>query len=215
MYGKKRTKVGRGPRAAILLSLTLIVATSAQSARGDTAKRREYQVKAAFQYNFLKFVEWPKQVVDSNVPITIGIIGEDPFGKAFEPLKNKLVDGKKVVIKRFKGYAELAKEADDHSPVKHPELKEIRKCRILFITRSEKSKLKQILKAVCGNNVLTIADMPGFLEAGGMINFLLENKKVRFEINAVAAEKAKLDISSQLLRLAKRVIKEESEAADV
>ncbi len=183
----------------VVLALALFAAPISVQAQDDSAQNREYQVKAAFLYNFVKFVDWPKEkVADGNEPIIIGVIGKDPFGKAFDPIKNKQVKGKKVVINRFKGLEELRKSGE--------QIKAIRKCYLLFICSSEKEKLREIINLVKDDSVLTVGEVKGFLETGGIINFLVEEKKVVFEINNHAAKQAKLKIRSKLLRLAKRVI---------
>jgi hypothetical protein len=175
-------------------------------AYGDSASTREYQVKAAFLYNFIMFVDWPAEKMPAaGEPIIIGIIGKDPFETAFEPVEDKQVNGRKVIVKRFKGLEEIKKSGMDK------EFEEIKKCHLLFICSSEKAVAKEITDLVKNNNVLTVGDMPGFLESGGgIINFVLEEEKVRFEINQTNAEQSKLQIRSQLLRLAKRVIGEKS-----
>jgi hypothetical protein len=178
-------------------------------AYGDSASTREYQVKAAFLYNFIMFVDWPAEKMPAaGEPIIIGIIGKDPFENAFEPIKDKQVNGRKVVVIRFKGLNEI-KKSDKAGLDK--EIEAIRKCHLLFICSSEKDDSKEITDMVKGCNVLTVSDIPGFLESGGgIINFVLEEEKVRFEINESNANQAKLQIRSQLLRLAKRVIGEKS-----
>jgi len=187
-----------------LVVLVLILMPLTAKANDDSAQNREYQIKAAFLYNFIKFVDWPKEKTpDSNEPIILGIIGKDPFGDAFEPIKDKPVKEKMVLVKRFKGLEELKE-----SPEKHPQIEAIRKCHLLFICRSEKQKLKETISLVKDHSVLTVADMESFLESGGIINFVMEEKKVCFEINVTAAKLAKLEVRSQLLRLAKRIIEE-------
>lgn len=172
-------------------------------AHADPEKSKEYQIKAAFLYNFINFVDWPKEkVVDSNDLITIGIIGTDPFGRAFEPLKDKQVKGKKVQIKRYIGLKETTLSGD--------KVETIRKCHLLFICRSEKEHLKKVVNVVKDHSVLLVGDMDEFLESGGIINFVIEDQKVHFEINNTTAKKAKLSIRSKLLRLAKKVIEEET-----
>lgn len=186
----------------IVLALALCVTPTIPSAWADSTQSREYQVKAAFLYNFIKFVDWPEEnLADSNEPITIGIIGKEPFGDAFEPIKDKLIKGKKAIVKRFKGLEELKKSAEEH-----PQIEAIRQCHLLFICHSEKEKLEEIINCVQDHSVLTVGDMKGFLKSGGIINFIMEGKKIRFEINVTAAKRAKLKIRSQLLRLAKKVI---------
>jgi hypothetical protein len=184
------------------------MAVIVSQARADPTASREYQVKAAFLYNFIQFVDWPKQkTADGNEPIIIGIIGKDPFGDAFEPIKDKMVKGKKVVIERFKGLEEL-KEEGDKGFQQHPQIEAIRKCHVLFICSSEKKWLREIVGTTENEGILTVGDVEGFLETGGIVNFIMEDKKVNFEINIITAEKSKLKVSSKLLRLAKKVIRE-------
>jgi hypothetical protein len=180
----------------IILALALIV--SADTARAESGDSQEYKVKAAFLYNFIKFVDWPKEKVADSNSITVGIIGKSLFGKAFEPLKGKQAKDKKVIIKKFKGIEESRQSIE--------QIEALRKCHVLFVCRSEEKHLNEIIKSVKGHNVLTVGDMEDFLESGGIINFLMENEKVCFEIDNAAAKRAKLDIRSKLLRLAKRTI---------
>ncbi len=188
----------------MFLSLVLFVTSFVLRAQADTTASREYQVKAAFLYNFMNFADWPEEKLsDNNEPITIGIIGKDPFGDAFKPIQDKLVKGKKVVIQHFQGLEELKKSSEGH-----PQIEAIRKCHLLFVCQSEKGVLKEIINWVKDYSVLTVGDMEDFLESGGIINFVMEDNKVRFEINVATARNAKLKIRSQLLRLAKRVIGE-------
>ena len=146
----------------------------------------EYQVKAAYLFNFLKFVEWPGDAfADSLAPIVIGIVGDDPFGSALpEVIVGKTVQGRDLVIRRYHAGEDL------------------RGASILFISASEKKRLPQILAGLHGSSVITVADMDGFLDGGGMIQFLSENDRVRFAINVEATTQAKLKMSSKLLSLA-------------
>jgi hypothetical protein len=188
--------------AVLILSLTIPAGYSM-----DEAESKEYQLKSAFLFNFLKFVDWPKNS-DSN-EITIGIISKEPLDNLFEPLKNKKVRNKNVIIKQFPGFEELQKLGKQNQAEMDKQLESIRKCQLLFICASETASLKNILEQVKDKNVLTVGETENFLKAGGIINFVVEEKKVRFEINMEASDKAKLKISSQLLQLAKNVIKSE------
>lgn len=192
-------------RARARIFIVLILLESPMMA--DSVSNREYQIKAAFLYNFIMFVDWPEEKTsDGNSPIITGIIGKDPFENAFDPIKDKQINDRKVIIKRFKGLEEL-KKADKAELDKA--IEDIRKCHLLFICRSERGAVKEITDLVKNYGVLTIGDMQGFLESGGgIINFVMEEEKLRFEINVAAAKQAKLKIRSQLLRLAKRVIEE-------
>ena len=147
----------------------------------------EYRVKAAFLYNFTKFVEWPGDAfVDGGGAFVIGLVGSDPFGPTLDQtVASKSVNGRQLQVRRLK-------------PGQTP-----RGCQILFIGASERRRLPQILDSLRGLSVLTVSEMEQFNQLGGMINFVMEDSKVGFEINAVAADRAHLKISSKLLQLAK------------
>jgi hypothetical protein len=162
---------------------SLAVGTQAQSAG-------EYQVKAAFLFNFAKFVEWPPSSFSAaSAPLRICVFGRDPFGRELRDITNeKTVNGRKLEVNQV------------------VDLQLARTCHILFIASSEKAQLKRILESLRGTDVLTVGDTKGFAELGGMINFVLENDQVQFEVNHKAAEQAGLKISSKLLSVAKLVL---------
>ena len=175
--------------------------------KSDSNLTREYQIKAAFVYNFIKFVDWPeKKAGDQNEPVIIGIIGKDPFGDSFGPITGKQIKGKKSLVVRFEGFEQLKKSGEADKSVES-----LRKCHLLFISSSEKENMKDIIQCVKKYNVLTVGDIPNMLEAGGIINFLVKENKVHFEINLIAAKQANLRIRSQLLRLATKVIDENNQ----
>lgn len=204
-----------GIRTLILWSMavSLLAVSLSGTVRANSAANREYRLKAAFLYNFVMFVngnrfDWEPDNEgpdDPNGRVQIGVIGRAPFGKAFEPLKGKKIRNRTVVVKWFKGISELA-DVDGHYPSQHPQLDAIRQCHVLFMCASERPHMEAILHPIRTLDILTVSDVPGFLEAGGMINFVIEEKKVRFEVNTAATGRAKLQIRSKLLRLAKRVI---------
>lgn len=150
----------------------------------------EYEVKGAFLVKFGMFVEWPdpaRRGADKKV-FTIGILGADPFGDRLdEVVRKETIRGRPVQIRRASAVVELAG------------------CEIVFISASEAARLPELLRALADQAVLTVADEPGFASAGGMIGFIKEGGKVRFEINPGAAEKAGLKLSSKLLQVGKRV----------
>jgi hypothetical protein len=155
----------------------------------ETKPSPEYIIKAAFLFNFAKFVEWPADAFKDDLsPINLCILGTDPFGPALDTLKDKTIKGRPFKTKRVN-------KVDD-----------IEACHILFISASEKGNLKQILDAVRNSNTLTVSEIEGFVQMGGIINFIIVNQKVHFEINPAAAERSRLKISSQLLKLARIVI---------
>ena len=151
---------------------------------------QEYIVKAAFLYNFAKFVEWPaKTFTEEEAIMYLCILGKDPFGVAIESIEGKSVRGRQLVIRR------LAKIEDlEECP-----------CHILFISSSEEKRLAQIFLKLEDRNVLTVGDMKGFAQRGGIINFIMVENRIRFEINVKEAERTGLEISSKLLNLAKIV----------
>ncbi len=150
----------------------------------------EYQVKAAFLYNFAKFVEWPPSgFSDASAPLRICVYGQNPFGQELRNITNeKSVNGRKLQVDEV------------------VDLQVARACHILFIASSEKAQLNRIFEGMRGADVLTVGDTKGFAELGGIINFVLENNRVQFEVNHKAAEAAGLKISSKLLNIAKFVI---------
>ncbi len=208
--------------STLLFIIVFGMSSLASMARADSASEKEYRLKAAFLYNFVVFVDGPRfkqfgrssQIgsLDPNKPVLIGILGEDPFGSAFAPLQDREIRNRAVVIKRFKSYSEIVDANDPNIPV-HPQFEDIKACHVLFICPSEKSYLDVILKTLGTRAILTVADVPEFLETGGMINFVIDEKKVRFEINTAATARAQLQIRSKLLRLAIRVIKHDALSA--
>jgi hypothetical protein len=166
----------------ILISILRLPAT-AQSAS-------EYQVKAAFLYNFAKFIEWPPSAFrNATAPLQICILGRDPFGQGLRDIvSTKTVNGRPFEVDYL------------------VDMQMARACHILFIASSEKDRVKQILESMRGTVALTVSDTEGFAGQGGMINFLLDNGRVLFEVNRNAAGQAGLKISSKLLSVAKVVI---------
>jgi hypothetical protein len=146
-------------------------------------KLSEYQVKAAYLYNFGRFVAWP--AASTSGAFTICVLGQSPFGDALEKVGAAgAIDGKAVVAKRL----EHPEDTDD--------------CRIVFISASEEGHLNQILTALGKTTVLTVSDLPQFTLRGGMIQFVADGTRVRFEVNLTAAASAGLTLSSELLKVA-------------
>jgi hypothetical protein len=177
-------------RQMAMLSLNLIIGAAGfpASANGDEVAPSEYQMKAAFLYNFAKFVDWPPQTLPENSPVIIGVLGSDPFDGALETtLRNKLVNGHPLVSRRIKSASDATE------------------CHILFISSSEKKRWPEISAALAGSSVLTVSEnWDHFTDAGGMIYFFMENRRVCFDINAEAAGRVSLKISSKLLLLRKK-----------
>jgi hypothetical protein len=173
----------------MLLAVVMPVSRTATSA---DSPRDEYEVKAVFIYNFAQFVTWPASAFErTDSPLVIGIVGKDPFGAKMEQtVKGKELRGRSFVIKRPKWGAEM------------------KDCHILFVSSSEKDKVGQLADLLKGAPVLVVGDMPNFARRGGIVNFFMKDNKVRFQINADAAKRAKLTIDSRLLSLAEIVTDE-------
>jgi YfiR/HmsC-like len=148
---------------------------------------KEYEVKAAFLYNFAKFVTWPDTAFASpEAPLVVGVLGKDPFGPILDnTLKAKKIGVREIIIER---YASIAGIRSPH---------------VLFVANSELANLADIVDACKGKPILLVGDMEDFAQKGGVVNFYIEKANVRFAINIETAKKAQLQISSQLLKLAK------------
>ncbi len=166
-----------------IFMLMLITAAVVTSALGEERKLGEYEVKAVFIYNLAKFIEWPDKSLDNSSTLTVYILGDDPFGTDLAAIRDKLIKGRRVVIKQIDS-------PDD-----------LKNANILFISSSEKERLRDILKSISGLPILTVGDTKSYAQRGVMVNFYLENSKIRFEINLEAANLAGLNISSNLLRM--------------
>jgi hypothetical protein len=148
----------------------------------------EHEVKAAFIHNFTKFIDWSPDSFESETsPIRIGIMGKGPIDNPLMKLNGKKVQKRYVEVSRVNN------------------LNNANEYHIIFINRSEKRRVRSILRTLKGTGILTVGDTPGFAEQCGVINFYLKNGKVRFEINVEASRRENLKISSKLLRLARIV----------
>lgn len=163
-----------------LLLMLVCLAGSAQTVD-------EYQVKAAFLYNFAKFAEWPAETVQSpKASITTCVLGKDPFGHWLkDTIEGRAIDSHTLVLRNINSAA----EADS--------------CQILFVSSTESKHTWTALAAAKKTGVLTIGECSYAIENGAVINFILDGDRVRFEINPRAAELAKVRISSRLLSLAR------------
>ena len=149
----------------------------------------EYQVKAAYLFNFLKFVDWPDDpAADPHGKWVIGFVGDTPIRDELVRLaEGKNVLGRELQVKQF--------QATDN----------LRGCNILFISESEKKRLPSILAALRGYSVLSVAEMDNFIGSGGMVQFVVQDARVRVTFDVGATGRAHLRVSSKLLALARAV----------
>lgn len=166
------------------LVLSLVMISSQGRSEGPTEGPSEYQVKAAFLYKFAKFVEWPDTPEEQKGPISICVLGKDPFKHSLD----RVIEGKTIKCRRI-----VVNRISDSTLA--------RSCHVLFISSSEAEHFDAILNTIRVWSVLTIGEFDGFEARGGMIRLLMDGQRVHFQINANAAASAGLKISSKLLRL--------------
>ena len=175
-------------RACGFLLLAFFAALAPVHLRAESALEREYEIKAAYIYNFINYIDWPENAFPpAGGTITIGVVGDTPFGAALAVLNGKQVKGRTVALKQI------------------VDIKDLDRCQIVFINSSEKARLPELLEKLKDSRALTVSEIDGFAQQGGIINFISEHNKVRFEINPDAARRLGLNISSELLKLAKVV----------
>jgi len=177
-------------RRGLFLILTLWILPAASSrVAALNEENMEYSAKLAFLYNFAKFVEWPPGSYRyPNPPFVICVVGRDPFSPGSESdLRTRMVSGHPIEVRILRGTDGLSA------------------CNMVFIPITEKDQTDNILGRLRGSSTLTVGETAGFAARGGMINLTLEENRLRFEINQLAAERAGLKISSKLLSLAKLV----------
>lgn len=161
------------------------------SAGGLAQTVNEYQMKAAYVYNLAKFVDWPAEAFKTaSDPLTICVLGQSPILVTLnEAVNGESIDERKLLVRQVS------------------EVQQASNCHILFIASSDRKYLQAVLRDLKTPGVLTLGESAGFAEEGGVVNFRLEGKKVRIEINLNAAGQQKLRISPKLLSLAQIVKK--------
>ncbi len=173
-------------RLSLVIAL-LIGGTSVLGPRAFADQPSEYEIKAAFLYNFAKFVTWPaSSFAEENSPILIGILGVDPFGPILdETVRDKAIEGRPLVVKRIR------------------DMGEAKGVHLLFIGQRDEGLLEKEIGGLDRPGILTVGDATDFAARYGVIGFFMEENRVRFEVNVGAAETAGLKISSRLLQLAR------------
>jgi hypothetical protein len=178
-------------RLKLFAGTTLICAiTLAPNLGSQASAPTEYEVKAAYLYNFGRFVGWPSEAVSVQAgSFQLCVLGKDPFGPALhKTISGETIEGKYVVAKQVLSPQGAAD------------------CREVFISSSEDGQLDAILSALDADRTLTVSDLPDFTERGGMIEFVSQSNRIRFQVNLAAARRAGLTLSSQLLKVATKVI---------
>lgn len=176
-------------RAFFIFALIFPLPFMVLEGHADDTQPTEYQLKAAYIYHFAQFVEWPSTAFpQTNAPLVIGILGENPFGNNLQRVvQGKVLGGHPLVVQEFRSLPEMTNN-----------------CHVLFIGYPDE-RLPEILAALNGTSTLTVGESKRFTESGGMIKFIMEGTKIRFQINQTNAEKAGLKMSFKLLSLASKV----------
>jgi YfiR/HmsC-like len=172
-----------------LYTVALAALAGAIQARPQAAPSVEYQVKAAFLFNFAKFIEWPRDAFpNEKTPINLCVFRHDPFGSALEEvIREKAINNRGLLAERINDLAEL------------------KACQLVFVSGREEKQLPEILNSLKGASALVVGESADFAERGGAVQFFLENNKLRFAINVDAIQRARLQASSKLLALARIV----------
>ncbi len=173
--------------SALVLPLVLAclsVPTWGAVAGGGPRVTREYDLKAAFLFNFAQFVDWPPEAfANDRAPFVIGVVGEDPFGRSLDEIvAGESVREHPIVVRRF------------------PTLHDLGPCHMLFVGRPDAARPWEVAEALRGRTVLTVGDAKGFASHGGAIEFVVVGGRLRLIVNVAEARAAKLTISSKLLR---------------
>jgi len=182
----------RPKRARRKLALAGLLLISANLVPAQTTRPTESEVEAAYLYNFGKFVTWPADRAVANNPFEICIIGKDPFGKVLDAtVVGERIGGRTISIRRL------------------GQVQQAGTCSILFVSSSEEGRLGTILDSAHRFNALTVSDVKNFAERGGVIGLVVQQDRVRFEVNRAAAERCHIQLSSELLKVAVKVIDKE------
>jgi hypothetical protein len=158
------------------------------SARGDSPRDREDKLKAAYIFNFAQFVEWPAGAFPggANGPFVIGVVGDGSFAATLEQVvKGKTAGKREIVVKDYQNAGGVGQ------------------CNILFIGPGERNAMPALVKRAAASSILTVGDFDGFLSDAGMIRFVTEDNRLRFEVNKDAADAAQIKLGAQLLKLAR------------
>jgi hypothetical protein len=179
---------------AATLALAAVAATAVPAnPQGATAD----EVKAAFLFNFVKFVEWPIDAAPSNAALVVGVLGSDGIEESLRiTVRGKAINGRPLAVKRLAG-------VDDVTNV-----------HLLYVGMREKGRVGDLLRRVDGISVLTVSDADRFCQSGGVIGLLMEDNRVRFDVNLDAADRGRLKVSSKLLALARTVMSSKVSSGD-
>jgi len=180
------------PRVAVAAGVVLLAAgmSRAQTNAAAPGDVSEYRLKAVFLYNFAKFADWPDGTLgEPGEPIVVGVYDAKPFEGAFGDLEGKRAKGRPLILLEGQTFSELEG------------------CHIVFLNAPDDLLIKSLLQRLRSRPVLTVGERTGFCRWGGIVNFSMQEGRVRLQVNRVAAEKAGLQLSAQLLEVSELVDK--------
>lgn len=180
-------------KCALLAAIACCVAWPIQSAQAQGEPTREYEIKAAFLYHLSQFADWPSR--SGEHAFSICVLGSDPFGGKLKELESRKHLNQPMVT----AYPQSATLARD--------------CQIVYLADDQRGNVPAILNQLRGYPVLTVSSLPGFVDQGGGVGFVIENTRVRLEVNNQAARRAQIKLSAKLLEVARRVVDTPVEAA--
>lgn len=176
-------------RALQRLFILLLILLAVDQVDAQYSRTREFNIKAVFLYNFSQFVEWPESAFETSTsPFVIGIVGDDPFGSVIdETVSGEKVKNHPIIVQRFST------------------VKEVANCHMIFLSGPQAANYQKNVSEQKIKYMLTVSDVAGFANTGGMIRFMMQDNKIKLQINPGVARSAELSISSKLLRLAEIV----------
>ena len=185
----KRASAGSRRRAmlrATAVGVAFTVTFGLTGIRTDGAPLREYELKAAFLLNFVRFVDWPAPQ-SAPTEVSVCVLGSDAVDESFRPIRGRRIRGRSIAYLRVR----LAAETSE--------------CDVLFVADTEEARIPDLLTQVRHRHLLTVGETDRFVAVGGIIGFVYRKNELRFEINLDAAHRAGIGIRSELLTLATQV----------
>lgn len=183
------SRPSRQPRHVARLGVALFaaqIALAAMLVRADSTVA-EYQLKAAYLFNFAKFTEWPAAALPAGAPVTVCVTGRDPFGEMLSGIETKTIQNRPVRIRR-------GVRIDD-----------LRGCHLVFVGDGDERRLPELFRNAEAASALTLGDTEGFVDHGGTIGLVTRDNRILFDVNMDSARRAGLRLSSQMLKLARTV----------
>ncbi len=173
-------------KPVVAISLFLLLQVTVMPVRAEVPSAGALEIEAAFLVKFTSYVKWPPETFTRpDAPVVIGIFGRDPFGSVINAIaRSYTTNGRHVEIRRC------------------TDLVQVPTCNVVFVAASARGRLGEVVATISGQPILIVGDSPGFLDKGGMINFVMVDNKIRFDISQKNCGKAGLEISSKLLKVA-------------